>query len=1302
MKLARLRRLLADNPQASRLVLTTLTGPRLGVAFLLVALCLLGAYIGLFVYFLDVGVLDDQQSAGNLIYFWQNVVLYALLSLLLPLKVAGAVEGARFGRAFDQVVVTGASPFVFHFGSWAVGLLYAALLLIPSLPFSACATLFGGLDPARIASGYAILLLYANVIIAVTLGLGVLEREWITTPLCVGGFWLLGIFSLIVERDWLWGYPVHVAEITPLRYFYRHSIPFDPEIFGPGGSWQAHSPFADPVFYTLSVPLAVYPYLLWGLVIALVAAVLVLGPAHRFSRGLNNFGTVTLPGDRKRRFLKRMRGGLTRRVEVAFFYENRPAWCARWDFLIRAAVGMVPLLWFWGLLFGRIYGGSPSASGGGFFRDESMAACIVFSFLALGLWILLHADPKHKVYWRERLCGFELPRELLLLAGFGVVLGCLFAAHWWTFDAIIDEFDAGLARVPDSESLASARADYQRHWWAMVPGLCLFGLNLFLLSRVFSRGSQSPHFARAVTVLAGIVLTLVPMLCLALIWEGLLPPAFLAFGSLSPFALAEMRGSALSVWDVDSQRLYYFALHGGLAGLLIAFLLFCHWMRRRLERRQTASAAVPAAAALGLALGVVGWTSTTLDAQTPAPEPPRAKGIVTIDTGGDGERRRGIPGLVIEDFTRGFNGRVFHVQTSFWTLRIRNAGQETIRGTLRFEAGAAQTAAEPFELGPGTTRVLRGSPERRSLSRPDRLEAMLPLRAIFEAGGRREATDAALVQALYTPPRRGRVPAGSAAAAPEPPKYLLVGKREGVAGAFFDAVLPDKAMQNLVDCPVELLPEEAKCYAGVDVVILGPQDLGLWTPGQRLALYEFVRHGGAAVFYGGLDASGLAGAPPWQDILRSSSSRRLEAAGAFFRIEDLEEGRVAWSIDAGGDAIPLLSVRRAGAGSIGHLSFAFNNPRLPDGLEKSAAFWKAFGEALPRSAYPLLAQQNPFHDVFLWDIAALFILGGYFLAYALIHAGILFFFCRERRRQLRLWLSVALVPLPFLFGLPLLNTLLHSRPSYADLSECLYAAPGSSRALLVAELRLRSSGRQDHELRIRGRSPAACEKMPFHWWSYHEGYLPFGPTLPLEGPVETAAARSSLESGLDRGLALRTAPWSAWGAVFTDLVPYQAPLQGWVALDRSRGVARIHLEAAARALPGQLRLLCWNLRPDEFAFFDVSPAPGSRRVADVEAPVSGQGGSNPSWALDAGRGWFIQLEIDEPRVVAAWSPSAGEDFPGLSIESRDLAFEREIAERVYEANRSRGGDVSARDGRFYQSFRHRLVLVELPVKLAGE
>ena len=311
---------------------TAFTGPRLGGAFLFVNLVVLLAYVG--AYQLVENFRGEMTASFSSAVFSAAhfVTLFFLLCLLVPIKVSGYIEGPRTGKVFDQFVVTGMSPLRVHAGTWYVGMLYSATLLFITLPFAGCAVFFLDVERSDMLIGYGVLVLHSNWIIGLTLANSMLEREWRSVPLTILIVGLFAFLSLIFEPDFMQVFTVHIAELTPLRLLLRCIVWDHTDV---PAMIQAHIG-VDPYFFRVAIPLNVYPFILWGLVVGICLLIVTLGSSHHFTNGFNAFGTVVLKGDRKKRFSRRLRGALTRKVELAFFYENRPRWCDRWEFPLRS------------------------------------------------------------------------------------------------------------------------------------------------------------------------------------------------------------------------------------------------------------------------------------------------------------------------------------------------------------------------------------------------------------------------------------------------------------------------------------------------------------------------------------------------------------------------------------------------------------------------------------------------------------------------------------------------------------------------------------------------------------------------------------------------------------------------------------------------------------------------------------------------------------------------------------------------------------------------------------------------------
>ncbi|MBI4584839.1 MAG: hypothetical protein HY717_12560 [Planctomycetes bacterium] len=1268
-----LRRLIFDHPWIGRHLATGFTGPRLGAAFLLASVTLFAAYLLVFSWFVYAGELESGDSAGSLLYFWHFTLLYALLAVLLPLKISGHIEGPRLGRAFDQLVVTGASPWRLYLGNWFIGMLYAALILLASLPYAACATIFGGLSAAQLAGAYGILLLYSNVILAVTLALSLVEREWVMAPIAILTFLMLGGLSLIPERELLEWFPPHAAEITPVRCFFRQAMPFDfPSYAGV---------FDDPMFFTTAFPLKLYPYFLWGLVILLSAVFLLIGPAHRFQPGLNNFGAALLPGDRRRRFSRMLRSGLGRRVELAFFYENRPRWCAAWEFPLRLSIASLPLVLFWGGVLGADYGATPQLTTNYFFADSVLMETIFLNLAGLGAWILLQADPAYKAFWTERIGRWRFPRELGLAGGFLLLLGLLFLAHWKIFDLSI------LNSTADQAKQIAFYQEYQEDWWTFLPALCALSWNAFLLSRALSRIASSAAFARIASALAWFgLLYLGPAMTLQMVFKGILPAWLKPFGALAPAVLSD---SPLNIWSRRDCLESYYISHGGLSALLLFLIAFSYWWKRRRWKASQPRFQVLPAVAAAMLLAPLLWLA-----------PPARAGAQETAPESDSP-------LEIKAAARGFDGAVFDVRANFYTVILRNRGRKALSGEyfVRFEQHESQH--RPFEIGPQTTLAIRWQPAADEWNK-DFFDEFRPSRMVFKFEGKELATEERFLdRKLHFQSKN--------------PAYLLVGRKESFLTEWIQAALGGDA-SNLVSCEALYLPENPLHYRGAGAVFIGGDDYSAqWSEKQAGALYRYLLWGGTVILYGGLEKSPLARLGPWRDLLRPAASRSLEAAGRRWQIEELEEGKnfLDIQLQEGGPSAHLLSLRRLGPGHLGCLNFDLGAPRLPDLLLRSQKFWSDFAQAIPPSSEPFLGWSPPWAGDHLRDFGSMLELAAYFLAYTLVLGGGLFLFFRGRKRRRLMGLVTIAIVAAFLAGIPLLNEALHRRPSLAEYHEVAYFGPGSRRGSILGHLRARSSGRQRHGLAVEG---TALGFLPIH---EHADSDFFPPSWRDEiGPGFAALPAAGVRDGEPSRLELAMAPWAGRRFVLLGAGSMDEAISGAAILDRKAGKLEYRARLQGPFLDGELYLVTFHLSGGDAIY--TGPLPAAGADGRVEGAIKVQPALDASAEINGGRsplgvrvGSISTATADfsislgpskQPRFFIACRP-AEKSWRGLALSSPDLAFEREV---IFEppppsstastppSRRRQSGPpfpVVERSGKKYRIFQHRLLLQELPLEV---
>ncbi len=1017
------------NPQISRQLRSGFTGPRLGVSFLVLNVVLGITHFALYLTFTESSGTELATSADSVVFFWHCSVVLGLLCVLLPIKIAGFIEGPRIDRSFDQVVSTGISPLRFYVGSWVIGLVYAAIILLLTVPYAGCMIAVCDVSVASMAWGYWVLFAYSNVIIATTLALSVFGREWMSTPIAIIALLTLGLFGLIPDRDWVTFYPTQLAELTPMRALWQHARPW--HAIGLG-SWVASDPFVDPHFFSTQIPLETFRWLLWSAVVAIGAILCCVGPLHSFRPGLNSFGSVILDGDNKKSRFRRLRGGLTRKVELAFFYENGPEWARRWGAPIRSLLAGLVLITCWAMTLGMIYGGAPSAKSVRFFSDEPMLISFMFNSLVLAAWVLAVAGSRFSVEERVPFGRWLIPRELLTVTLFVLWCSALFGSQYLTLQGVL----ANTATGAFAGSPPGVQELYLLHWWRFIPATLIVIANIFVLSRLLSLILSSHLMVKIATAALGLAWVVGPMVLAEISRGEQLPEAFMSLIPLSPLVLVDQIREI--PWSIDERWTRFLTVQGTLACVMLAGHVAIR-IRRTLRARRSSVTAVVSAAVLLLACGL-------------APEA-RAQ---------DGARDGATPAsnsadapIVLEQVHRGFEGHVFAPRVDFYTVVVHNRSTAAVKGTYWIEAFDGRDGEKrSFELSAGARKVLRW----RITEDPRRWYGRSNFNQVVFKTGSHTVTSQELP--LNVPRRVVR-------SGPQThEQWLLVGEITRLPDGWAPTTVGTN--RTLAHCLSLALPLSGDAYRGVVLVLLSPRDLEKLEPDQRLALYEFVRLGGSVVLNGRYDAEVMRGLPIWGELLTTENSSRPDDHPTIERVQ-LREGSVAVTGQSESGAVPVLTVRPVGAGSISYLGTRINGKRAPL-ASTDPKLWGRLDDALPRSRGPLLVQapygseRNADRTSFLYPFA-------YFALYAGVLGGLLFFYCRRQVARWKFWTILLGAPVGFLAFIPTLEHTIHRNPSHAEQVEVQYFQSGSSHGLVTSSLSVGSSGRQEHRVTIEATQP---------------------------------------------------------------------------------------------------------------------------------------------------------------------------------------------------------------------------------------
>ena len=1234
-----LRRSFLENPLVGRQISTQLTGPRLGLIFVFVtASLLLADVITVSKLLLSDDALAAEGYTGAYLSSVNFLVLLGLLIVLIPIRLAGAIDGARTDKVFDQVVVTGVSPLRIQLGNWALAFTYAIGILLVSLPFQVYAYTLGGVGLTELIQGYGVLAIYSNVIIVVALGLCVLEREWLGVPTTIVNFgisMLVGFLPLPPVFGWL----------TPVRFFV-------PEIYRGtplSGFWEL-----DPVLYLFRIPAQIYPFILWGIIAAPFAALVLLGPAHRFLPGLNNFGNIVLAGDRKRRFFRKSRLVMTRRVELAFFYENRPQWLGGIDYPLRMVLFIGLIIFLWAAAIGLCFDGAPAIAGVSLSVEKDPRA--VISILATGLILcfatLALGDARQKLEWRERVGRFSVPRGVLQMSVLGILIAVFFALHWGVLRSAID----GSAALGDaSAGTGGAWQSYSRGWLELLGAVVIFVINWYLLGRIIARAVETQVALRFLLLLAAMVVWVGPLILLMGLGERWIPREFFSFVFLSPVLVLlgregpAMRRVAPAGFNPDEAFGRYLICHGTIAAVLVLCLVVISLasLNRRKQRKRSLKAT--AVASLLFALFSLGSGGPALAQDSELP--------------------------LKLDLINGFDGHLFETNgvecRNFFTLTLENKGEKEIRGSVRIEVrGGIIASSRPFVAPPGTKTALRwsegtdvgrwlgfGSGHLRVSAREGTMELLLPPPSVQSRGAREETRNYLYVSEGRKRPDRGQAKGES-----------------WVAASPF------------------CLPEDPRAYSHVDTVIVEGADLSRWTRGQRQALLDYARWGGAVVFHGAMDRATTQTLEGWSSLLSVRRSARVDAGGALLSVEDLEDSTPWGEVETGGEprVVPILSIRPVAFGRVAHLNVDPMEASLEPGVWDS--IWS---EGMPRSEYLSGLSRNTPEPPELRDSTSLFAVVGFFSAYAFVVGPMGFFALRKRTR--RGWIPLWLVALPLGFAglLPLLHVSFHVRPSFAALTRVAFFGAGARRGVAFARIDLRSSGRQEHRLELEGRNLSASS---VELTSSRSRYG-YGVELPELVPFAIAPdedGKSVLE--------VHTQPWGRRRIHVVGEAELKTPVTGHAVYSSRTKRVSITVSGLSPEISGNRRGLSGH------AFVRLV-ADQTVRSADLDLGSFENGvftlelSTDPvtdgiARALSQNRRLLIdELGLDFPSRPAVYLAFESEDV-GISVRTKDLAFEREMPEPE-EPGIKKPARQSARlelNGKQIRSFQRSLVVVELPLE----
>ncbi|MBN2711926.1 MAG: hypothetical protein JXR97_05740 [Planctomycetes bacterium] len=326
---------LGDSPSVAQDLGTMWSPIRLGFWFILVNL-VLGFSLGLTIYLSIIAADGDVMSYSQNLGLGQlcaSVFLIGIgniLTILMPIRASGLLEGPRWGRYFDQIVLSGISPLRYFFGKIAAQNIFFLFIIIASLPWAIFSLSLGGTEVSFVIGGMFLLWIYANLITIFTLALGVFLHEIVAVIVVILLF--ANAYGFLGGMPW----PTYISSIlTPSHYLlepvYTHMLNA-----GNGPPWGDITHF-ELVLGPFNIQIGSFTFFLFysAIIGAIALVALLLGPVNCIVKENSTFGAIVLDGDMKKKSLFTKRFNLRRRSEISFFYENRTAFLTRWEGLFR-------------------------------------------------------------------------------------------------------------------------------------------------------------------------------------------------------------------------------------------------------------------------------------------------------------------------------------------------------------------------------------------------------------------------------------------------------------------------------------------------------------------------------------------------------------------------------------------------------------------------------------------------------------------------------------------------------------------------------------------------------------------------------------------------------------------------------------------------------------------------------------------------------------------------------------------------------------------------------------------------------
>jgi hypothetical protein len=422
----------------------------------------------------DFRTLTENMEFGQILALILLGGATALATFLIPLRLTSVFMGPRIGRYFDQIVLSGITPFRFLIGKVTSQNLFLALILFLLLPWFVLVLALGGLNWTAFLANLFLVWLYCIMIALIMLWLSLYFNEVLALLMVIAGssfFCALGCAPI----------PYQPFVVTPFPALLQ-------------GVYSASGMIEDEYFRSFS---SVFLSCVAGmsLVTSMALVAISVGPLYGVIRDNSTFGEVVRAGDSKRKRRFRFRLHIQRPSELAFFYENRGDSFRRFEGLLRWGSGLVLLLMSSGLAWSIFipamltYFKSRSAGPGlqGWFFTEFMTVCHTFHGITLITAVLLFSHARNTTYLRVPLIrGWKLSVSTLdsicfvsmLLLSTVITIGF---PMWFNSTMIVP---AGLTEAPEASNYARmTSANFVSEGLKGTLVLGVAGVTIYLLQR---------------------------------------------------------------------------------------------------------------------------------------------------------------------------------------------------------------------------------------------------------------------------------------------------------------------------------------------------------------------------------------------------------------------------------------------------------------------------------------------------------------------------------------------------------------------------------------------------------------------------------------------------------------------------------------------------------------------------------------------------------------------------------------------------------------------------------------------------